>query len=189
MRKGQWIMISCMVGEPQMTGKIGQYEFTDDIGQIHGTWGIAIQPDKDSFVMLTDEQVAEIKANEEKKKAEFKPPYVEGAKEVELEFDAVPRLSRMEWPNGVKPTTPIKCKVNLDLNGRYKRSVEERKKIWTVIGVPDNACREVYERIKHNIGRDCCPICIVMPCDVRKSCGDYMPAIDKACKLAIGEKV
>lgn len=54
MIKGQWIKITHMEGEPQMTGKIGQYEFTDSIGQIHGTWGIAIQPDKDSFELITE---------------------------------------------------------------------------------------------------------------------------------------
>ena len=64
MKKGQWIKIIHMEGEPQMTGEIGQYEFTDSIGQIHGTWGIAIQPDKDSYELLTESQVAEIREEE-----------------------------------------------------------------------------------------------------------------------------
>lgn len=61
MLKGQWIKIVKMYGEPQMTGKVGQFQMADDIGQLHGTWGIAIQPDKDEYELITEEEAMAIK--------------------------------------------------------------------------------------------------------------------------------
>ena len=65
MKKGQYVRILSMCGEPQMSGKIGQYEMTDGIGQIHGTWGPAIQPDKDSYELLSYEEAVAIWAKED----------------------------------------------------------------------------------------------------------------------------
>ena len=37
--KGTWLLILGMSGEPSYAGKVGQVEYIDDAGQIHGTWG------------------------------------------------------------------------------------------------------------------------------------------------------
>ena len=55
MKKGQWLKVLYMVGEPHYTGKIGQVESTDDRGQIHGTWGgCALIPGVDSFEIIKE---------------------------------------------------------------------------------------------------------------------------------------
>jgi len=38
-KPGDKIKIDFMVGEPQYSGKTGEVEYIDDIGQIHGSWG------------------------------------------------------------------------------------------------------------------------------------------------------
>lgn len=188
MIKGQWIKITHMEGEPHMTGKIGQYEFTDSIGQIHGTWGIAIQPDKDSFELITDEQVAEISAEEERNRNAYEPPYINGAKRVEVLFDAVPIVSRVCWVDGKKPTKPVKCKVVLDLNGCYEIAKREGHSIACVVGVPEDMSKIMTDKIRFIAGEDCCPLCSVEPCDMRKSGEDYIPAIEKAVNIALGKE-
>lgn len=194
MKKGQWIRIINMEGEPQYGGKIGQVEFIDDAGQIHGTWGGLALQQRDSYELLTDEQVAEIKAEEAREASEYKPPFVEGARPVEVPFVATRSLSRLERLNGAEPKQ-VMCKVILDLNGRaeyYRQLVAEHGDNFRggkacIIGVPDNMCGQIYDRIKRNIGQDCCPVCRVVPCDMRKNEEDYLPAIDQACELAMKE--
>lgn len=58
MKKGQWLKILYMAGEPHYTGKIGQVEHTDDKGQIAGTWGgCRLRPmDGDRYALITEEQ-------------------------------------------------------------------------------------------------------------------------------------
>ncbi|SHL06656.1 hypothetical protein [Fibrobacter sp. UWH4] len=190
MEKGQWLRITHMDGEPQYSGKIGKVEHVDDAGHIHGTWGgCAIIPKTDSYELLTDEQAEAIIAEEKRKADEYVPPYVENARKVEVPFVAVRALSRLERLNGVQ-AKQYECKVVLDLNGCYEmnKNIEAdgyRGRKWLVCGVPDNMCARIYDRIRRNIGQDCCPKCLVTPCDLRKSEDDYLPAIDQACELAM----
>lgn len=54
---GDKVRIIRMKGEPDYTGKIGEVEFIDSIGQIHGTWGgLAIIPEEDVFEILTKKE-------------------------------------------------------------------------------------------------------------------------------------
>lgn len=188
MKEGQWIKIIHMEGEPHMTGEIGQYEFTDSIGQLHGTWGLGIQPDKDKYELLTESQVAEIRAEEERKRKAYEPPYINGAKRVEVLFDAVPIVSRVCWVDGKKPTRPVKCKVVLDLNGCYESAKKEGHRRACVVGVPDNMSLRMIDKIRAVAGQDCCPLCSVEPCDLRKPEEDYIPAIVKAVNIALGKE-
>lgn len=61
MEKGTWICVDSMEGEPRMTGKCGQYDHTDGMGQLQGSWGLAIQPSHDSFHIMSDEEIAAYK--------------------------------------------------------------------------------------------------------------------------------
>ena len=50
---GDTIRIDYMEGEPQYGGKVGEIEFIDGIGQLHGSWGgLAVVPGVDSFTIL-----------------------------------------------------------------------------------------------------------------------------------------
>ena len=52
-QKGDKIKIIEMQGEPQYTGKIGNIDHIDDIGQLHGTWGgCAVIPEADKIEVL-----------------------------------------------------------------------------------------------------------------------------------------
>ena len=52
-RKGDYIRIIDMEGEPQYAGREGYVTHVDDAWQIHGTWGgWAIVPDKDRFEVI-----------------------------------------------------------------------------------------------------------------------------------------
>ena len=54
---GDKIRIIEMEGEPGYTGKIGEVDFIDDAGQIHGTWGgCALIPNLDKFEIINDEE-------------------------------------------------------------------------------------------------------------------------------------
>lgn len=193
MKKGQWLKITHMEGEPQYAGKIGQVEQVDSIGQIHGSWGgCAVQPEHDTYELLTEEQAEAILAEEKRKASEYVPPFVENVRKVELPFVAMQSLSRLERLNGKQPKQVL-CKVVLDLNGYREHHKEYVTKYGTndrggkscIVGVPENMCGIIFGRIKQNIGMDCCPVCCVEPCDLRKNEADYLPAIDQACELAM----
>ena len=71
MKKGQWLKILYMVGEPRYTGKVGQVESVDDMGQIHGSWGgCALRPmDGDRYALITeDDGRAELAKQDEERK-------------------------------------------------------------------------------------------------------------------------
>lgn len=191
LNKGQWIRITAMRDEPRYSGKVGQVDFVDSIGQIHGTWGgCALIPGVDDYELLTDEQAREHFAAIDAQRAAYEPPFAKGAKPVSVPFTCVPVLSRCEWKDGRKPTQEVECCVDLDLNGRYAAAKECGQRRATIVGVPDNMVGAVDSRIRHvlrtEFGMDCCPTCLVKPCDMRKSESAYMPAIEKAVRLAIG---
>lgn len=50
---GDKIKILSMQDEPQYEGKTGIVEFIDDIGQIHGSWGVcALIPEVDKYEII-----------------------------------------------------------------------------------------------------------------------------------------
>ena len=52
---GDKIKIILMNGEPQYSGKTGILDHIDDIGQIHGSWGVcAIIPYVDKYEVIED---------------------------------------------------------------------------------------------------------------------------------------
>lgn len=52
---GQTIRIIHMEGEPDYTDAVGEVEYIDDIGQLHGTWGgLAIDLICDKVQILED---------------------------------------------------------------------------------------------------------------------------------------
>ena len=53
---GDTLRIVEMKGEPQYAVKIGKVDLSDDIGQLHGSWGgCAIQPENDTYEILVHE--------------------------------------------------------------------------------------------------------------------------------------
>ncbi len=176
-----------MEGEPGYCGKIGRVEHVDSIGQIHGTWGgCAIQPERDSYELLTEDQAVAIREEEIKKRVAEPVPYVDGAKKVSVTFKCQCPIYRMG-------TKEVMCRVDLDLNGccdSYAKvdSYGNHGSKACIIGVPDNECARVYGFIKKLVGQDCCPQCVVAPADLRKLSSDYYPAIKKAVLMAIGKE-
>ena len=56
---GKTIRIVRMDGEKNYDGRIGVCNYTDDLGQLHGSWGgLAIQ-DRDEFEVIEDGKVVE----------------------------------------------------------------------------------------------------------------------------------
>lgn len=55
LRIGDTIRITYMEGEPQMTGRVGKVTRIDSMGQVQGTWGIAMHPDTDTYETVADE--------------------------------------------------------------------------------------------------------------------------------------
>ena len=49
--EGKWkVHIIEMVGEPQYNGREGYITYVNNLGQIHGTWGISVlRPERDRF--------------------------------------------------------------------------------------------------------------------------------------------
>ena len=52
-KPGDTIKIIEMQGEPQYSGRSGEIDHIDDMGQIHGTWGgLAIIPEADKIEII-----------------------------------------------------------------------------------------------------------------------------------------
>ena len=52
---GDTIKILHMEGEPRYTGRVGEIQYIDDIGQLHGTWGgLAVQPENDELQIVKE---------------------------------------------------------------------------------------------------------------------------------------
>ena len=52
---GATVRIIEMKGEPQYAGRIGIVKYTDDMVQVHGTWGgCAIIPEVDKFEIVKE---------------------------------------------------------------------------------------------------------------------------------------
>ena len=69
-KPGDKIRIIDMAGEPHYTGRTGEVEHIDDMGQIHGTWGgCALIPEEDTYELIVDEALQEtfeaVKAKED----------------------------------------------------------------------------------------------------------------------------
>jgi len=181
MKKGDWIRIISMQGEPQMTGKIGQYDHTDTSGQLQGSWGIAIQPDKDSYEVLTTEQVEKIKAEEAAKKAAFKAPHV-NHEIIEVKFKFNLGLTRLQMLNGMK-SKEIVGKIVFHPNGGENYSNTYGHICNSVIGIRDDQVGYIKSYVNERLKTKCCWTMEIKPCDARKSLEDCMPAINEVIRL------
>ena len=180
MKKGDWIRIISMQGEPQMTGKIGQYDHTDSSGQLQGSWGIAIRPE-DSYEVLTTEQVEKIKAEEAAKKAAFKAPHV-NHEIIEVPFKFKMELTRLERLNGMQ-SKEITGRIVFHPNGAENYSNTYGHICNTVIGIRDDQCVFIRNHVNQKLKTKCCWLMEIKPCDVRKPLDACMPAIDEAVRL------
>jgi len=180
MNKGQWIKIISMQGEPQMSGKIGQYNHTDSKGQLQGSWGLAIQPG-DSYVLLSDEEVKKIQDEEAAKKAAFKAPHVK-PEIIEVTFTFPLKLSRLESLNGMKSKN-IAGRVVIHPNGSENYSNTYGNICNWIAGIREDQCRSLVDQINSKLKVKCCWTMEVKPCDARKSVDDCMAAINEAVRL------
>lgn len=185
---GKYVKIVSMMGEPQYSGKIGRIEHVDSTGQLHGTWGgLAIQPEHDTFTVLTDEEVTLIRMQKEKEELEYMPPFIANATKVEVPFSMMQVLSRLEKLNGAIPKR-VECKVILDLNGNVDVAHKVKRNTSLVMGVADCDVERIRTRIFRNVGQ-CCFKCEIRPFNVRKNLDVVLPVIDKACVIAIARGV
>jgi hypothetical protein len=168
MKKGQWLKILYMAGESRYTGKIGQVEHTDDIGQIHGTWGgCALRPmDGDRYALITEEQA---RAELAKQAEASKPKQVKGGSVcVPCSFKAWNHSAR-QWvdSNGTIKVTlggTGRCVLGVaDCDARYICSVIDQ-----ITKVPNTACSVE-----------------VLPRDCRKQVESYIDALKDAVRKAM----
>ena len=168
MKKGQWLKILYMVGEPQYTGKVGQVEHVDDMGQIHGSWGgCALRPmDGDRYALISeDEGRAELAKQDE----ERKPKQVKGGSAcVPCTFKAWNHPTR-QWveSNGT-------IKVTLGGTGRC------------VVGVADCDARYICSVVDQitKVHNTACTI-EVCPRDSRKKLESYIETLKDAVRKAM----
>ena len=168
MKKGQWLKILYMVGEPRYTGKIGQVEHIDDKGQIAGTWGgCRLRPmDGDRYALITEEQA---RAELAKQAEANKPKQVKGGSVcVPCTFKAWNHSTR-QWvdSNGTIKVTlggTGRCVLGVaDCDARYICSVVDQ-----ITKVPNTAC--TIE---------------VLPRDCRKQVESYLGALKDAVRKAM----
>lgn len=156
MVKGQWVRIISMEGEPRMTGRIGQYDHTDDMGQVHGSWGCAIHADTDSYELITEEQAK----TELARQAEVNRPKVSGFGSAKVPF-----LVGDVW---------CAAEVNFATTSRV------------VCGVKDCDCRAIYSEVEHACGISGVAVEVnFRPCDLRKSYFNCVEPLRKAVRLAM----
>lgn len=151
MVKGQWVKVIYMDGEPRMTGAIGQYEHTDDMGQIHGTWGCAIHPDTDRFEVISEEEGKALKAKRDEERK--------------------PKATTFGSANVPFKVRGYDCVVEL------KFTPETR----CVCGVMDCDCRALYSVIESTCGVKGVGVAVnIRPCDLRKSYDECVGALKQA---------
>lgn len=143
-----------------MAGKVGQYEHTDDLGQVHGTWGIAIHPSTDTFVEITAEEAAAIRASRAAANAIVKSGFGKGETH-----------GTMQYRGGKVALT---AKVDFTASRRG------------VFGVREIDCPSVYRMVEHITGIKNVAVEIrIEPIDVRKTFQDLGTMVSDAVKLAM----
>ena len=168
MKNGQWLKILYMVGEPRYTGKIGQVERTDDMGQIHGTWGgCALRPmDGDRYALITEEQA---RAELAKQAEANKPKQVKGG------TASVPCTCKA-WNHSTRQWVDCNgsISVTLGVTGRC------------VLGVADCDARYICSVIDQiaKVPNTACMV-EVRPLDARKKVESYIEALKDAVRKAM----
>ena len=170
MKKGQWLKILYMVGEPHYTGKIGQVDHTDDKGQLHGTWGgCALRPmDGDRYALLTEEQA---RAELAKQAEENTPKQVKGGSCKLICPVQMRHPCTREW------VTLKTGAVKVDLGGVTGRCV---------IGVADTDARYIASVVDSVTGVKNTAFRIeVYPLDARKKLESYIDSLKDAVRKAM----
>lgn len=170
MKKGQWLKILYMVGEPRYTGKVGQVESVDSMGQIHGSLGgCALRPmDGDRYALITED---EGRAELAKQGEDRKPKQVKGGSFKLVCPVQMRNPCTREWftlkTGAVKVDLGVatgRCVIGVaDADARYIASVVD-----SVTGVKNTAFRiEVY------------------PLDARKKVESYIDSLKDAVRKAM----
>lgn len=170
MKNGQWLKILYMAGEPHYTGKIGQVEHTDDMGQIHGTWGgCALRPmSGDRYTLITEEQA---RAELAKQAEADKPKQVKGGSVCVPCSFKVWHHSTRQW---------------LDANGTIKVTLGGTGRC--VMGVADCDVRYICSVVDQitKVPNTACTI-EVCPSNSRKQVESYIDALKDAVRKAMDQ--